>query len=43
MLHRVLEDEGTAILRKVSNWVAVYIVQRPRKLESLASYTAART
>jgi len=43
ILHRVLEDEGTTILPKVSNYIAVYMVQRPRKLESPASYTAART
>jgi len=42
MLHRVLQDEGTRIVRKVSNCVAVCMVQRPRKLESLASYTALR-
>jgi hypothetical protein len=36
-------DEGTTILLQVSNFVAVCIGQRPRRLESLASYTAART
>ena len=43
MLHCVHEDEGTTILRKVSYCIAVYMVQRPRKLELLVSYTTART
>jgi hypothetical protein len=35
-------DRGITFVRKVSNFVAVYMVQRPGRLESLASYTAAR-